>query len=81
MVEQRYQAVLAVIGGGETVTSVAARWGVSRKTVYEAGGLENLADRSVYVLSAHRGGIVVSRWKVMRSATADTTVGVVLPAA
>ena len=50
--EQRYQAVLAVIGGGETVTSVAARWGVSRKTVhvwlarYEAGGLENLADRS-----------------------------------
>ncbi len=52
MVEQRYQAVLAVIGGGETVTSVAARLGVSRKTVhvwlarYEAGGLENLADRS-----------------------------------
>ena len=52
VVEQRYQAVLAVIDRGETVTSVADRFGVSRKTVhvwlsrYEAGGLENLADRS-----------------------------------
>jgi transposase InsO family protein len=52
VVEQRYQAVLAVIDLGETVTSVAERFGVSRKTVhvwlarYEAGGLENLADRS-----------------------------------
>jgi transposase InsO family protein len=50
--EQRYQAVLAVISDGETVTAVAARFGVSRKTVhdwlakYEAGGLENLGDRS-----------------------------------
>ncbi|HEY6801661.1 MAG TPA: IS481 family transposase [Agromyces sp.] len=50
--EQRYQAVLAVIKDGETVVSVAARFGVSRKTVhqwlarYEAGGLEGLADRS-----------------------------------
>ena len=50
--EQRYQAVLAVIGEGETVKAVAARFGVSRKTVhvwlarYEAGGLENLGDRS-----------------------------------
>lgn len=50
--EQRYQAVLAVIRDGETVTDVAARFGVSRKTVhvwlakYEAGGLENLGDRS-----------------------------------
>jgi transposase InsO family protein len=50
--EQRYQAVLAVISDGETVTSVAARFGVRRQTVhewlarYEAGGLENLADRS-----------------------------------
>src|SRR4051794_8778370 len=50
--EQRYQAVLAVIGDGETVTDVAARFGVARKTVhgwlakYEAGGLEGLADRS-----------------------------------
>lgn len=52
MAEQRYQAVLAVISDGETVTDVAARFGVSRKTVhdwlakYEAGGLENLGDGS-----------------------------------
>lgn len=52
MSEQRYQAVLAVIKDGETVTDVAARFGVSRKTVhqwlsrYEAGGLEGLVDRS-----------------------------------
>src|SRR5436190_5179621 len=50
--EQRYQAVLAVVGDGETVTDVASRFGVARKTVhdwlakYEAGGLEGLADRS-----------------------------------
>jgi transposase InsO family protein len=50
--EQRYQAVLAVISDGATVTEVAARFGVARKTVhdwlakYEAGGLENLGDRS-----------------------------------
>ena len=31
--EQRYQSVLAVIDQGETVTSVAARFGVSRKTI------------------------------------------------
>jgi transposase InsO family protein len=52
VVEQRYEAVRAVIADGETVTSVAARFGVARKTVhvwlarYEAGGLEDLADRS-----------------------------------
>lgn len=52
MSEQRYQAVLAVIKDGETVTSVATRFGVSRKTVhqwlsrYESDGLEGLADRS-----------------------------------
>ena len=50
--EQRYVAVLAVIAEGATVTEVAARFGVSRKTVhawlrkYEAGGLEGLADGS-----------------------------------
>src|ERR1700744_5418254 len=50
--EQRYEAVRAVIADGETVTQVAARFGVSRKTVhqwlarYEAGGLEGLRDRS-----------------------------------
>ena len=52
MAEQRYQAVLAVISDGETVTDVAARFGVARKTVhdwlakYEAGGLEGLGDGS-----------------------------------
>jgi transposase InsO family protein len=50
--EQRYQAVLAVISGGETVKDTAARFGVSRQTLhawlakYEAGGIENLGDGS-----------------------------------
>jgi transposase InsO family protein len=50
--EQRYLAVLAVIRDGESVTDVAARFGVARKTVhswlsrYEAEGLDGLADRS-----------------------------------
>ncbi len=50
MAEQRYEAVRAVIADGETVTDVAARFGVARKTVhawlakYEAGGLQGLAD-------------------------------------
>lgn len=52
MAEQRYQAVLAVIADGSTVTEVASRFGVSRQTShawlgkYEADGLEGLADRS-----------------------------------
>ena len=42
--EQRYQAVLAVISEGRTVTEVAGRWGASRQSVhawlarYEARG-------------------------------------------
>jgi len=50
--EQRYQAVLAVIGEGRTVSEVAVQWRVDRRTVhrwlarYEAGGLEDLGDRS-----------------------------------
>jgi len=32
--EQRYEAVRAVIADGETVKDVAARFGVSRKTVH-----------------------------------------------
>jgi transposase InsO family protein len=50
--EQRYQAVLAVIQDGWKVTEVAARVGVSRQTVhnwiarYEAGGLAALSDHS-----------------------------------
>jgi len=49
--EQRYQAVLAVLGG-VPVTEVASRFAVSRQSVhrwlarYEAGGLEGLGDRS-----------------------------------
>jgi transposase len=52
VVEQRYQAVLAVIADGRTVREVAAQWGVSRHSVhtwlsrYESGGLDGLADRS-----------------------------------
>src|SRR5436305_12754016 len=50
--EQRYQAVLAVIGDGRSISEVAAQWAVSRQTVhgwllrYEQAGLEGLADRS-----------------------------------
>lgn len=50
--EQRYKAVLAVISEGKTVTEVAADWRVSRQTLhtwlarYEAGGLDELGDRS-----------------------------------
>ena len=57
MVEQRYQAVLAVIAEGHSVVEVASRWNVSRQTLhtwlrrYENGGLEGLADRSHRTLS------------------------------
>src|SRR3982075_71818 len=50
--EQRYKAVLAVIGDGRTVSEVAADWGVSRRTMhrwllrYEGDGLEGLNNRS-----------------------------------
>jgi len=52
VVEQRYQAVLAVIADGRTVKEVATQWGVSRQSVhtwlsrYESGGLDGLADHS-----------------------------------
>ena len=52
MAEQRYRAVQEVIADGKTITEVAAAWRVSRQTVhtwlarYEAGGLEDLGDRS-----------------------------------
>jgi transposase InsO family protein len=51
-VEQRYDAVLAVIRDGMAVTEIAEKFGVARQTVhvwlarYEAGGLEALSDRS-----------------------------------
>jgi transposase InsO family protein len=52
VMEQRYQAVLAVVQDGWQVSEVARRLGVSRQSVhawivrYEAGGLAALADRS-----------------------------------
>ena len=52
VMEQRYQAVLAVVQDGWKVTEVAERLGVSRQSVhtwiarYERGGLAALADRS-----------------------------------
>jgi transposase len=52
VMEQRYQAVLAVIQDGWKVTEVAERLGVARQSVhnwiarYEAGGLAALADKS-----------------------------------
>src|SRR6201997_4608275 len=50
--EQRYQAVLAVISDGLSVSQVAEKVGVSRQTLhawlarYEAQGLDGLVDRS-----------------------------------
>src|SRR2546426_6440167 len=50
--EQRYKAVMAVLGGGRTVTEVARDWDVSRQTVhawlarYEREGMEGMGDRS-----------------------------------
>jgi transposase InsO family protein len=52
VMEQRYQAVLAVIQDGWRVVEVAHRMGVSRQTVhnwidrYQKGGLAGLANRS-----------------------------------
>src|SRR6202521_1031703 len=50
--EQRYQAVMAVLGDGRTVTEVAHDWAVSRQTVhawltrYEREGMEGMGNRS-----------------------------------
>ena len=50
--EQRYQAVLAVISDGLSISQVAEKVGVSRQTLhswlarYEAQGLEGLVNRS-----------------------------------
>ena len=52
VMEQRYQAVMAVVQDGWKVTEVAERLGVSRQSVhkwiarYEVGGLPALDDRS-----------------------------------
>jgi transposase InsO family protein len=50
--EQRYKAVMAVLGDGRTVTEVARDWNVSRQTLhawlarYEREGMEGMGDRS-----------------------------------
>jgi transposase InsO family protein len=50
--EQKYQAVLAVLADGRSVSEVAQRWGVSRQSVhawlrrYEEAGLAGLEPRS-----------------------------------
>jgi transposase len=55
--EQRYQAVLAVINDGLSISQVASKVGVSRQTLhswlarYEAEGLEGLVNRSHRPLS------------------------------
>ncbi len=52
MGEQRYKAVMAVLGGGRTVTEVARDWDVSRQTMpawlarYEREGMEGMGNRS-----------------------------------
>jgi transposase InsO family protein len=52
VMEQRYQAVLAVVQDGWKIVEVARRLGVSRQSIhewltrYEQGGLSALADRS-----------------------------------
>lgn len=52
VVEQRHEAVMAVLRDGQTVVEVAERFGVARQSVhrwirrFEAGGLAGLADRS-----------------------------------
>jgi transposase len=52
VMEQRYQAVLAVIRDGVPIVEVARRFDVSRQTVhrwlgwYEDEGVEGLANRS-----------------------------------
>jgi transposase len=57
LVEQRYQAVLEVVGQGVTVSEVARRFGVTRQTVhrwlrrYAAQGLGGLVDGSARPLS------------------------------
>lgn len=57
LVEQRYQAVLAVVNDAESVTDVAIRFGVTRQTVhrwlrrYAAEGIAGLVDGSARPLS------------------------------
>jgi transposase InsO family protein len=67
--EQKYQAVLAVLSDGRSVSEVAEQWGVSRQSVhawlrrYEDEGLAGLAPRSRRPATCpHQlGGVVEAR--------------------
>jgi len=64
--EQRYKAVLAVIGDGRTVGEVARDWGISRRTMhrwlarYEGDGLEGLTYYSA-TFKGRLGGAVSAK--------------------
>ncbi len=74
--EQKYQAVLAVLSDGRSVSEVAEQWGVSRQSVhawlrrYEDFGLAGLAARSRRPVSCphQMSGVVEARILEMRRA-------------
>lgn len=76
MQEQKYQAVLAVLSDGVSVSEVAQRWGVSRQSVhmwlrrYEDEGLAGLEPRSSRPVSCphQMGGVVEARILELRRA-------------
>ena len=63
--EQRYQAVLAVISDGETVTDVAARFGVTRKTVHDWLARTRPAVWRTWVIGPAGPGRVRTRWEAI----------------
>ena len=50
--ERGYQVVLAVVSDGETVTDVAARFGVARKTVHARRRCSYATARRMYSFGA-----------------------------
>jgi transposase-like protein len=57
--EQRYKAVLAVIGEGRTVSEVAKDWGISRRTMHRLAGAlrrRSLSPRSRCSSTAYGSG-------------------------
>ena len=74
--EQKYQAVLAVLSDGRSVSEVAQRWGVSRQSVhawlrrYEQAGLVGLEPRSTRPGSCphQMSGVVEARVLELRRA-------------
>ena len=65
--EQRYDAVTMVMRDGFSITDIAAKFNVSRQTVYrwlakyEEGGLEALADESHRLTGHHLAGKIHHR--------------------